>query len=115
MSGSRATETSSQNWRRALSTEVGLFEPRNRALVAASVLFYCAAFPGMAFGQAAAGPVKLTLEYAIDLAIQRNHSLLATRTTIQQTLAQEVTATLRPNPTFFVDWEYLPLFSKPGV
>jgi cobalt-zinc-cadmium efflux system outer membrane protein len=67
-----------------------------------------------AFGQAAAGPVKLTLEQAIELAIQRNHSLLATRTTIQQNLAQEVTANLRPNPTFFTDWEYLPLY-KPGV
>ncbi len=66
-----------------------------------------------AFGQAAAGSVKLTLEQAIELAIQRNHGLLATRTTIQQNLAQEVTANLRPNPTFFTDWEYLPLY-KPN-
>jgi cobalt-zinc-cadmium efflux system outer membrane protein len=64
-----------------------------------------------AFGQ---GPVKLTLEQAIDLAIQRNHNLLATRTTIQQNLAQEVTANLRPNPTFFTDWEYLPLYKPNG-
>jgi cobalt-zinc-cadmium efflux system outer membrane protein len=68
----------------------------------------------MAFGQTVAGPTKLTLEQAIELAIQRNHGLLATRTTIQQNLAQEVTANLRPNPTFFTDWEYLPLY-KPGV
>jgi cobalt-zinc-cadmium efflux system outer membrane protein len=80
-------------------------------------LFYCAtlldtALVDTAFAQVAA--VKLTLGQAIDLAIQRNHNLLATRTTIQQNLAQEVTANLRPNPTFFTDWEYLPLY-KPNA
>jgi cobalt-zinc-cadmium efflux system outer membrane protein len=89
-------------------------ELRNNAFFAAGIVFCCVAFVDTAFGQAAAGPVKLTLEQAIELAIQRNHSLLATRTTIQQNLAQEVTANLRPNPTFFTDWEYLPLY-KPGV
>jgi cobalt-zinc-cadmium efflux system outer membrane protein len=81
-----------------------------RAFFAAGILFYCATLVDTVFGQ---GPVKLTLEQAIDLAIQRNHNLLATRTTIQQNLAQEVTANLRPNPTFFTDWEYLPLY-KPN-
>jgi Outer membrane efflux protein/Phage integrase family len=33
------------------------------------------------------------------------------RTTIQQSQAAETTAKLRPNPTLFSDWEYLPLFS----
>ena len=87
---------------------------RNCTYVVAGMVFYCAAFVGLALGQAAAGSVKLTLEQAIDLATQRNHNLLATRTTIQQNLAQEVTANLRPNPTFFTDWEYLPLY-KPNV
>ncbi len=89
-------------------------ERRNRIFFSASLVL-CCAFGDAAFGQAGAGPVKITLEQAIDLAIQHNHSLLATRATIQQNLAQEVTANLRPNPTFFVDWEYLPFFSKPGV
>jgi cobalt-zinc-cadmium efflux system outer membrane protein len=97
-----------------LSTKSRILELRNNAFFAAGIVFCCAAFVDTAFGQAAAGPVKLTLEQAIELAIQRNHSLLATRTTIQQNLAQEVTANLRPNPTFFTDWEYLPLY-KPGV
>src|ERR1022692_2062063 len=114
MFGSRATEISSRNWRRRLSTKGGVLELRNNAFFAAGIVFCCVAFVDTAFGQAAAGPVKLTLEQAIELAIQRNHSLLATRTTIQQNLAQEVTANLRPNPTFFTDWEYLPLY-KPGV
>jgi cobalt-zinc-cadmium efflux system outer membrane protein len=63
------------------------------------------------FGQESTGPVKVTLDQAIQLAMQHNHSLLATRTTVQQSLANEVTANLRPNPTLFTDWEYLPLIN----
>jgi len=72
----------------------------------------CVLHPGAARGQAPAGPSKITLEDAIKLATQYNHSLLAARTTIAQNQAQEITANLRPNPTLFTDWEYLPL---PGV
>ena len=57
------------------------------------------------------GPVKIALDEAIQLALQHNHNLLAARTTIQQSQAEETTANLRPNPTLFADWEYLPLFS----
>jgi len=57
----------------------------------------------------AQGPVKITLDDAIQLALKHNHSLLAAQTTIQQDQALEVQANLRPNPTFFTDWEYLPL------
>jgi len=58
-------------------------------------------------------PVTVTLDQAIQMAIQHNHSLQAARTTIQQSQAAEITANLRPNPTFFTDWEYLPVFSPP--
>src|SRR6202040_3386525 len=61
--------------------------------------------------QVVKGSVRISLEDAIQLAIQHNHVLLATRTTIQQSEAEEVTANLRPNPTLFTDWEYLPFFS----
>jgi cobalt-zinc-cadmium efflux system outer membrane protein len=57
-------------------------------------------------------PVRLTLDQAIDLALKHNHTLQAARTQIQQNQAAEVTANLRPNPTFFTDWEYLPLFTR---
>jgi cobalt-zinc-cadmium efflux system outer membrane protein len=57
------------------------------------------------------GPVRITLDEAIQLALRHNHNLLAARTTIQQSQADETTANLRPNPTLFADWEYLPLFS----
>jgi len=75
------------------------------------VLLGCVAyllFAGAAFAQ---GPVRITLEDAIRLALQHNHNLLAARTTIEQSRDQEITANLRPNPSIFSDWEYLPFFS----
>jgi outer membrane protein, heavy metal efflux system len=57
------------------------------------------------------GPVKITLDEAIQLTLQHNHALLAAQTTIQQSQALEVQANLRPNPTLFADWEYLPFFA----
>lgn len=63
--------------------------------------------------QVAGGPSKITLDQAIDLAIRHNHALLAARTTIIQNQALEVQANVRPNPTLFTDWEYLPLVA-PG-
>jgi len=58
------------------------------------------------------GPVTVTLDQAVQMALQHNHILQAARTTIQQNQAAEITANLRPNPTFFTDWEYLPLFTR---
>ena len=65
-------------------------------------------------GQAASGPVTITLDQATQMALQHNHNLLAARTTVQQSEAQEVTANLRPNPTLLTDWEYLPLVRPNG-
>lgn len=66
----------------------------------------------LVYGQTPAAPAaKVTLDDAIHMALLHNHSLQATRTTVQQSLANEVTANLRPNPTLFTDWEYLPLIS----
>jgi cobalt-zinc-cadmium efflux system outer membrane protein len=58
------------------------------------------------------GPVTVTLDQAIQMALQHNHTLQAARTAIQQDQAAEITANLRPNPTFFTDWEYLPVFTR---
>jgi cobalt-zinc-cadmium efflux system outer membrane protein len=57
------------------------------------------------------GPVRITLDEAIQFALQHNHTLLAARTTIPQSEAAEKTAHLRPNPSLFATWAYLPLFS----
>lgn len=72
----------------------------------------------LAFGQAGV-PNRITLDEAIQLALQHNHSMLAARTTVLQSQADEKTANMRPNPSIFADWEYLPLGSpakqNPGV
>jgi outer membrane protein, heavy metal efflux system len=57
------------------------------------------------------GPVKITLDEAIQLALAHNHNLLAARTTIQQSEAEEITANLRPNPVLLGDAEFLPVFN----
>ena len=48
------------------------------------------------------------------MALRQNHSLLATRTTVTQNQALEVQANVRPNPTLFGDWQYLPLYIPEG-
>jgi outer membrane protein, heavy metal efflux system len=79
-----------------------------KSCVVACAVLGCAVLAPPAFGQ---GPVKITLDEAIQMALQHNHSLLAARTTIQQIQAQEITANLRPNPALFADWDYLPAFT----
>jgi cobalt-zinc-cadmium efflux system outer membrane protein len=56
------------------------------------------------------GSVKISLDDAIQMALQHNHSLLAARTTIQQSEAEEITANLRPNPVLLGDAQFLPIF-----
>lgn len=56
------------------------------------------------------GSVILSLDDAIRLALQHNHSLLAARTTIQQNQAEETTANLRPDPVLLGDTQFLPVF-----
>jgi cobalt-zinc-cadmium efflux system outer membrane protein len=54
--------------------------------------------------------VKISLDDAIQMALQHNHTLLAARTTIQQSEAEETTANLRPNPVLLGDAQFLPIF-----
>jgi cobalt-zinc-cadmium efflux system outer membrane protein len=56
------------------------------------------------------GSVTISLDDAIQMALQHNHNLLAVRTTIQQSEAEEITANLRPNPVILSDWQFLPIF-----
>jgi len=77
----------------------------------ACVVFDCSRGTNPAFAQATSGPVRITLDEAIQMALQHNHNIIAARTTIDQSLDMEVTANLRPNPSLFTDWEYLPLWS----
>jgi outer membrane protein, heavy metal efflux system len=97
---------SSRNWRPLLRAKFLL----------AGIIRFCVrravicGLVGTAFAQSSA-PARITLDEAIQLAIQHNHNMLAARTTILQSQADEKTANLRPNPSLFADWEYLPLGS----
>src|SRR5579863_6237376 len=53
----------------------------------------------------------ITLDQAIDLALEHNHSIKAAQTLILQNQAQEITANLRPNPTLGADSQFVPFFS----
>jgi len=79
------------------------------AHLAVCAVLSCILTAPAAFGQASKGPVRITLDEAIQMALQHNHNLRALRTTIQQSASEEITQGLRPNPTLFADWEYLPL------
>jgi cobalt-zinc-cadmium efflux system outer membrane protein len=57
------------------------------------------------------GAVTVSLDDAIQMALQHNHNLLAARTTIQQNEAEETTANLRPNPVLLGDAQFLPIFN----
>ncbi|MGB9242174.1 MAG: TolC family protein [Candidatus Acidiferrales bacterium] len=54
--------------------------------------------------------MKITLDDAIQMALQHNHNLLAQRTVVQQNQAEEITANLRPNPVLQGDAQFLPIF-----
>jgi cobalt-zinc-cadmium efflux system outer membrane protein len=59
--------------------------------------------------------VHLSLDHAIELALQHNHSLLSARATIDESRAEEITANLRPNPVLTWDALFLPLFSPSAL
>jgi cobalt-zinc-cadmium efflux system outer membrane protein len=67
--------------------------------------------PATAPAPAQNAPTRISLEEAIRLALQHNHALQATRTTILQNQAEETTANLRPNPTLSWDSQFFPLFN----
>ena len=56
------------------------------------------------------GAAIITLDEAVQMALQHNHNLLAARTVIQQNKAEETTANLRPNPVILTDSDFLPVF-----
>ena len=63
----------------------------------------------------AAPQVHLSLDRAIELALQHNHSLLSARATIEESRAEEITANLRPNPVLTWDALFLPVFSPSSL
>jgi outer membrane protein, heavy metal efflux system len=84
----------------------------SRTILLACIVLSSLLYAKATFGQAAKGPVRISLDEAIQMALQHNHTLLAARTTIQQSEAEETTANLRPNPVLFSDLDYLPAFAS---
>ncbi|HEX5483222.1 MAG TPA: TolC family protein, partial [Terriglobia bacterium] len=66
-------------------------------------------------GQSQGIPARIDLDQAIQLALQHNHVLSASRTLISQSRADEVTASLRPNPVLMTDAMFLPFFSPSSL
>src|SRR5580692_5132928 len=115
MSGSREMAINFR-YRRPPLNSFALLRKFGGGLIVPPVL--ACALMGSAFCQSN-GPTSITLDNAIQMALQHNHNMLAMITTIQQSQAEEITQNLRPNPTLFADWEYLPLGSpakqNPGI
>ena len=115
MSGLRETAINFRSRRPPLNSPM-LLRKIGTQLVATAML--ACTLTVSAFAQSN-GPASVTLDEAIQMALQHNHNMLAMTTTIQQSQAEEITQNLRPNPTLFGDWEYLPLGApakqNPGV
>jgi len=82
-------------------------------LVAAAMLLLSGAWAGAGNGQQPPPPptVTIDLQRAVQLALQHNHVLLAARTQVAQSKADEVTASIRPNPVFTWNGLFWPFFS----
>lgn len=82
---------------------------KRAALQPRKALLVCAIGVVSAISAVAQTPPRVTLDQAIDLAIQHNHALKAARTQIEQSQAQEITAAIRPNPLLSVNSLFIPL------
>jgi outer membrane protein, heavy metal efflux system len=85
---------SANGWRRARA-----------AIVSAGIVALSAASSG------AEAPTRISLEQAIQLALEHNHALRAAYTTILQAGDDEITANLRPNLNLSWDVQFLPFFN----
>src|SRR6202030_1143790 len=60
-------------------------------------------------------PAMISMEDAIRIALAYNQTLRAQRTNIEQSKAGEITAALKPNPTFSTLVDTIPVFSPQNV
>jgi cobalt-zinc-cadmium efflux system outer membrane protein len=86
----------------------GLTAMRARRLQVSTLLALLLGLAGAAAGQ---GLRRITLDEAVQIALEHNHALKAARTLIPQSQAQEITANLRPNPVLTWDAQFLPYFN----
>ncbi|MGC1934671.1 MAG: TolC family protein [Candidatus Acidiferrales bacterium] len=77
-----------------------------------ALLFISFGAAALALGQSAGSPVRITLDQAVQFALEHNHALQAARSSIVQSQDEEVTANLRPNPVLGADVIGLPVTSS---
>ena len=80
-------------------------------MLALACLILSGEWAGVACGQQAPPAVRIDLQRAIHLALQHNHALLAAKTQVTQSKANEVTASLKPNPVFTWNGLFWPFFT----
>src|SRR5882762_1401610 len=68
---------------------------------------FCLLFAAVAFLGAQAAPEPITIEQAVQEALDNNANLLAERLNVPLATARLVTARLRPNPVLTLDGDYL--------
>lgn len=83
---------------------------RARLLASITLLLFVALASSQISNAQVQGPVRISLDEAIQMALAHNHTLLAARTTILQNEAQEITAAIRPNPVIAADYQFIPVF-----
>lgn len=90
-----------------------VFVPRRLRIstVAALLLWTLSRGAGSAHAQQPPSGVRIDLAQAIQLALAHNHVLKASQTQITQSEADQVTASLRPNPVLTWDSLFVPLFT----
>lgn len=87
----------------------------SKAFALAACLAVLGVFVGRLSAQSQPPAARIDLEQAIQLALTHNHALLAQRSLIPQSRAEEVTASLRPNPEFLTDGLFIPFFSPSSL
>src|SRR5260370_2899506 len=114
MYGSRANVMSFRNRRRPLRPNILHSRSKRRRPYRLAAIMLLRFLLTPAAAAQTQGPVRITLDEAIQMALQHDHNLLAARTTIQQSQAEETTANMPPNPSLLPPSEYLPTGSPPA-
>jgi outer membrane protein, heavy metal efflux system len=85
--------------------------PRVLILGTAICLLLAGGWAGVGRGQQLPPTVRIDLKRAIQLALAHNHALQAARTQVTQSKADELTASLKPNPVFTWNGLFWPFFT----
>src|SRR5580700_9417776 len=86
-----------------------------RRLLRFNALFVMIGVAGAQIPQASSLPKVISMDDAVRIALAYNQSLRAQRLNIDQNRAEEITAALKPNPTFSTLVDTIPLFSPQTI